>query len=325
MLRNFSFARKVFCIPNHSSIKNVNIENSRVFLSTNSDQNGSYDRQDKLYKPRNLSKLSNVLAQLHNLAPIFSNGNSSLLESFVKEYKHLQKSNLVKQVDTVIEENDTFWNVFKSVQTDRKDVDKVSTLPQYSALLYPDHCVWLTSTESQDLSFLVDYTARLIVATMTELGRPPSSNSDEYSIVFGHSNSFYQVKFSKPHIFNSSTGSLNVETTLPLIEKIVNFLLFSSKSVQDDQTLPLGIVSTLSSSDFITAEKFLNEDGLDRLKESSFIVCLDCLNNQTFDGSFEEKSSKLTAHLLTSDKKNVGHRWYNFESKNFQNYKMSSS
>ena len=152
---------------------------------------------------------------------------------------------------------------------------------------------------------IIDYRSKLIKENLDESIRMFGSSripgneidshhftelSNEFTVVFSRQFNFFQIRLNT----NMQEGEMFF-----ILKKCVEFIL----SYKNFSNVSFGSLSTLPRTDFALGCQFLNGNGLQKLRESQFLVNLDHVDENMSEDD-------LKKHIFASNQDNVGNRWF---------------
>lgn len=252
---------------------------------------------------RKVAKFSNVLNQLQQTAPFFSE-SSNELNDFNEKLQQIRCSkNLLEKLDKYIDDDEKFQQLLMpNLQSTVSEL----FLANKAGLVYPDLNFW---NREVSIDFLTEYTSALILGivdfALTKGLSELKKNEDKFSILIARNANYFLLEFDRTQLSPTEYGKL-----YPTLCEVVRFIL-RFKSVG---SIEFGFLSTLNNSDYVVGLRYLNQSGLARLEEADLYVNFEHVDELDIElksiQTYDQQLTFLSRQLYQSNIENVASRWF---------------
>lgn len=253
---------------------------------------------------RKVAKFSNVLNQLQQTAPFFSESNNELGDFNDKLQQIRSSEDLLARLDKYIDGDENYHQLL-TANVQPKAAGELF-LANKAALVYPDLDFW---NREVSIDFLTEYTSALLLGIIDfaqTKGLPELAKyEDKFAIVIARNANHFLLEFDRSQLSSADYGKL-----YPTLCEVVRFIL----RFKTAGAIEFGFLSTLNSVDALVGVRYLNPSGLARIEEADLYVNFEHVDEldeelksiQTYD----QQLTFLSRQLYQSNVGNVASRWF---------------
>lgn len=315
MLVHFFFPRK--CYPQRNFLKIDKLKWYRYLQLSSDSSNNKPDSNSKHIS--NEIKFRNVLRYTEKIIPLFIKDNTESKEftSILNNVKNLESLYTIEQrIDQIIKDCKFEYSRFlrdKYLQ----NRNSILTDGSISCLLYPDLDLW---DKKLSRKFLLDFIVANILGVLDHINNNDNFNNFNYCRVPSFGPDFIQRSETLENqeintnfiviTYNWNYYLIDLDSydnSFVILWQVLNFLF--EKSIVKN-SYPMGILSTLPRHDCMYGYKFLNENGLKKIRKAKLFISLEKINGIDSKISRDNRIGLMSKHIMFSNKENIGNRWF---------------